>query len=118
MSAHEASAPGAHVLARPPAADLVWLGFALVAISASGPMIAACTAPALAIAFWRCTLGSGATWTFVLARTRSDLMSLTRREWMLIVGAGLLLGAHFATWVPSLRFTSVAASTEIGRAHV
>jgi len=27
--------------------------------------------------------------------------------------AGVLLGAHFATWVPSLRFTSVAASTAL-----
>lgn len=87
------------------------MAVALVALSASGPMIAACTAPALAIAFWRCLLGSGATSLVVLARARRDLGRLSRREWLLIISAGLLLGGHFATWVPSLRFTSVAAST-------
>lgn len=99
------------VMQRPPAADLVWLSIALVFISASGPMIVACTAPALAIAFWRCFLGSGATSIVVLAKARHELARLTRREWLLIVAAGLLLGGHFATWIPSLRFTTVAAST-------
>jgi drug/metabolite transporter (DMT)-like permease len=74
-------------------------------------MIAACTAPALAIAFWRCLLASGATATVVLRRSRAELAGLSRREWVLIAAAGLLLGGHFATWIPSLRFTSVAAST-------
>lgn len=99
------------IMHRPPGSDLVWLGVALVFLSASGPMIAACTAPALAIAFWRCILASGVTATAVLRRSRHELAGLTRREWTLIVAAGLLLGGHFATWIPSLRFTSVAAST-------
>jgi drug/metabolite transporter (DMT)-like permease len=30
-----------------------------------------------------------------------------------MVVAGLLLGAHFATWIPSLRFTTVASSTAL-----
>jgi drug/metabolite transporter (DMT)-like permease len=29
------------------------------------------------------------------------------------VASGLLLGAHFATWIPSLRFTTVASSTAL-----
>ncbi|MEI8261582.1 MAG: DMT family transporter [Actinomycetes bacterium] len=99
------------VLQRPPAADMVWLAVALVFLSASGPMIAACAAPALAIALWRCLLGSAATASVVLTRSRHELATLTRRELLLIVAAGLLLGGHFATWIPSLRFTSVAAST-------
>jgi drug/metabolite transporter (DMT)-like permease len=99
------------VMQRPPAGDLVWLSIALLFISASGPMIVACTAPALAIAFWRCFLGSGATSVVVFVKARHELSRLTRREWLLIVAAGLLLGGHFATWIPSLRFTSVAAST-------
>jgi drug/metabolite transporter (DMT)-like permease len=31
----------------------------------------------------------------------------------MVVGAGLLLGAHFATWIPSLRYTTVASSTAL-----
>ena len=105
--------PTARVLARPPSGDLVLLGVAVVAISTSGPLIAACAAPALAIAFWRCFLGSAATAAWVGVRHRSEVAALTRRHWRLMVGAGLLLGAHFATWVPSLRLTTVASSTAL-----
>lgn len=98
---------------RPPARDLALLGIVVVAISTSGPIIAVTLAPALAIAFWRSVIGAGLTAPWVLIRRRSEFLRLTRREWMLGLGAGLLLGAHFATWVPSLRFTSVAASTAL-----
>ena len=53
---------------------------------------------------WHAAIGIGA----ALARAGGRL---ARREWGLMVAAGLLLGAHFATWIPSLRFTSVASST-------
>lgn len=76
-------------------------------------MIAACAAPALAIAFWRCLLGAGVTAPFVVARRMPELRGLTKRQWWLAVAAGLLLGAHFATWIPSLRFTSVASATAL-----
>ena len=100
-------------LARPPARDIAWLAVALVFISASGPMIAATLAPALAIAFWRCFLGSALTSPFVLLRRRAELFALTRRQWWLMAATGSLLALHFATWIPSLRFTSVASSTAL-----
>ena len=105
--------PKIHAVVRPPPADLLWLGLAVLAISTSGPMIAACAAPALAIAFWRCFLGSAATSPWVAWRRRNEVRGLTRREWRLIVVSGLLLGAHFATWIPSLRFTSVASAAAL-----
>ena len=92
---------------------MVVLGVAVVAISTSGPIIAACAAPALAIAFWRCFLGSAATAPWAIWRQGGQLRRLSAREWRWTLTAGLLLGAHFATWVPSLRFTSVAASTAL-----
>ena len=100
-------------LRRPPTSDLLLLGVAVVAIATSAPLIAACTAPALAIAFWRCLLGSGATAVWVGIRHRAEVAALTRRQWRLTVLSGLLLGAHFATWVPSLRLTTVASSTAL-----
>ncbi|MCF8527565.1 MAG: DMT family transporter [Candidatus Nanopelagicales bacterium] len=100
-------------LARPPATDVALLGVAVLFISSSGPIIAAIAAPALAIAFWRCFLGSVFTAPWVLLRRRREVASLTRRELRLIVVSGLLLGAHFATWIPSLRFTTVASSTAL-----
>jgi drug/metabolite transporter (DMT)-like permease len=106
------AAPRAH-LARPPVGDLWLLVVAVVAISTSGPLIAACTAPALAIAFWRTALGSAATWTWVGLRHRGEVAGLDRAAWRRMAWAGVLLGAHFATWVPSLRFTTVASSTAL-----
>lgn len=98
---------------RPPAPDLARLGVAVVFISLSGPMIAATAAPALAIAFWRCLLGSGLTGIWVAFRRRGSLTKLTSRELRLTVLAGLFLGLHFATWIPSLTLTTVAASTAL-----
>lgn len=107
------STPAASAVVRPPTGDLLLLGVAVLAISTSGPLIAACAAPALAIALWRCVLGSGATASLVLWRGRAELRGLSRREWRLIITGGVLLGAHFATWVPSLRFTSVASAAAL-----
>ena len=100
-------------LTRPPTPDLARLGVAVVFISLSGPMIAATAAPALAIAFWRCLLGSGLTGIWVGLRRRGSVGSLTSRELRLTALAGLFLGLHFATWIPSLTLTTVAASTAL-----
>lgn len=103
----------AQQLARPPARDLGLLAIAVAFISTSGPIIAVTAAPALAIAFWRCFFGSAATAPWVIVRKRAEFASLTRREWRLAITAGVFLGAHFAAWIPSLRFTSVASSTAL-----
>ncbi len=108
-----ASPTGPAPLRRPPTGDLVWLGIAVAFISSSAPIIAATAAPALAIAFWRCFLGSAATAPWVLLRRRAELRRIGRRELLLVGAAGLLLGAHFATWIPSVRLTTVASSTAL-----
>ena len=100
-------------LSRPPAPDVVRLGVAVLFISLSGPMIAVTAAPVFAIAFWRCLIGSGVTGVWVIARRWSSLGALTRRELRLTVIAGVFLGLHFATWIPSLTLTTIAASTAL-----
>ena len=100
-------------LSRPPAPDVVRLGVAVLFISLSGPMIAVTAAPVLAIAFWRCLIGSGLTGVWVIARRWRSLGALTRRELRLTVIAGVFLGLHFATWIPSLTLTTIAASTAL-----
>jgi drug/metabolite transporter (DMT)-like permease len=100
-------------LALPPRGDLIALAVAIVFIALSGPMIAATAAPVLAIAFWRCLIGSGLTGLWVGFRERESFRSMTRREWRLTALSGAFLGLHFATWIPSLVFTSVAASTAL-----
>jgi drug/metabolite transporter (DMT)-like permease len=105
-------APGDQRLAR---ADLTVLGVAMLAVSTSGPMIAALTAPALAIAFWRNAMGAAAIGVTAVARpsVRAQFAVLTRREITLIVVAGALLAGHFMCWTPSLTYTSVASATAL-----
>ena len=97
----------------PGPADAATMLVAVFAVSTSGPLMAATAAPALAIAFWRNGMASGllAPWTARLHR--DELRSLRGRERMLAVVAGALLAVHFATWVPSLRYTSVASATAL-----
>jgi drug/metabolite transporter (DMT)-like permease len=91
------------------------MAVALAAVSTSGPLIAATAAPGLAIAFWRNGLATAAIAPYAALRraTRAELSHLTGRELRLALVAGLLLALHFATWVPSLHYTSVASSTAL-----
>lgn len=93
--------------------ETVLLTVAIAAVSTSAPIIAACTAPALAIAFWRCFLGAGATAPWALRHGWHEYRSQSGEQRRMLVYAGLLLAAHFATWIPSLRFTSVASAAAL-----
>jgi drug/metabolite transporter (DMT)-like permease len=97
----------------PSPTDLTLIAVGVLAVSTSGPLIAATAAPALAIAFWRNGFATVALAPLVLVRHRAELVALRRREWSLAIAAGLLLAAHFATWVLSLRLTSVASATAL-----
>jgi len=101
------------VLDLPPATDLATMAVGVLAVSTSGPLIAAAAAPALAVAFWRNGFAAAVLAPLVATRHRAEVASLTRREWRLATVAGVLLAAHFAAWVISLRLTSVASATAL-----
>jgi drug/metabolite transporter (DMT)-like permease len=109
----DASARPAPAVHRPPPIDLGLLGIAVAAISTSAPLVRAADAPTLAIAFWRNALALPLLVVLVMARHRAEWRSLATRERRLAALAGLFLAAHFATWVPSLSFTSVASSVAL-----
>jgi drug/metabolite transporter (DMT)-like permease len=67
--------------------------------------------PSLSLAAWRLTLASLILTPFVLARSRHELARLAPRDVGLAALAGAFLAIHFATWIASLAYTSVAAST-------
>jgi drug/metabolite transporter (DMT)-like permease len=104
---------GTSAVARPPSRDVALMAVGLAAVSTSGPLIAATVAPALAIAFWRNAFATGVIAPYALWRHRAELTGIKGRELMLSLAAGIVLAAHFATWVPSLRYTSVASSTAL-----
>lgn len=90
---------------------LALLVLGVAAVSFSSVLIRLADAPPLAIAFYRNGMAAALLLPLALVRHREELRSLTRRQWTMAVLAGALLAAHFALWVPSLSYTSVAAST-------
>lgn len=89
---------------------------AIFAVSSSGPLIAFALAPALAIAFWRNAMAVGVLAPAALLRRRGELRSLLgerRLDGLFCVLAGVALAGHFATWVPSIKLTSIATATAL-----
>jgi drug/metabolite transporter (DMT)-like permease len=92
------------------------IGVGVLAVAFSAPLITAIAAPALAVAFWRNAFGAFAGAPFTLWSRREELRALLgpeRRAFYLAVVAGLALALHFGLWIPSLRLTSVTASTAL-----
>lgn len=99
---------------RPSPRDLLLMAVALLAVSTSGPLIAASAAvPALAIAFWRNAMAGAVLLPWTLVRRRRELVALDPRERRLALVAGLMLALHFGTWIPAISYTSVASATAL-----
>jgi drug/metabolite transporter (DMT)-like permease len=91
-------------------ADYGLLAIGVLGASTSPPLIAACAAPALAIAFWR----TGAA-TLVLGPLAllHGVGPVPRHALWLALAAGTALAVHFGTFIPSLSYTSVASSSAL-----
>ena len=86
------------------------LPMGLVAMSFASIFIRFCDAPALVIAAYRLTLATLILLILALPKTLPEFRRLTRKEMLPSLGAGLFLCFHFAFWVSSLQYTSVASS--------
>ena len=88
------------------------LFIAILAVSTSSIFIrfAQTDAPSLVIAALRLALASLALAPGALTRHRVELQALSRRELLLGLLSGLFLAIHFATWISSLEYTTVASS--------
>lgn len=97
--------------ARPPLPPVLVLVVAVAAMSWAGPLVKFATAPAQVVSAWRLVY-SVALIAVVLALrgARPAAFRLTGRQFLLAVLAGVLLAAHFWSWIASLRYTTVASS--------
>ena len=95
------------------------VGFGVLTCSTAATLIrlAQANAHSLVIAAWRLTLATLILTPIVLVTRRSELRGLTRREWGSALASGVLLAIHFATWISSLAYTSVAASVVLVTAY-
>jgi drug/metabolite transporter (DMT)-like permease len=90
--------------------NVALLAMGVVAVSFSAILIREAHAPALTIALYRNAIAAAIVVPAALARRREELRRLTRRQVAIAAGAGALLAAHFATWIASLSYTTIAAS--------
>jgi drug/metabolite transporter (DMT)-like permease len=67
-------------------------------------------APSLVIAALRLTIATLILTPLAVLRDRAELANLTRRDLILGIISGIFLAIHFATWISSLEYTSVASS--------
>jgi drug/metabolite transporter (DMT)-like permease len=71
------------------------------------------TAPALAVAFWRCALGSLALGPLAWRAHRRAPVRLTPLRRRQLAGSGVALGLHFGLFQASLALTTVASATTL-----
>ncbi|MGQ0535885.1 MAG: DMT family transporter [Methanobacteriota archaeon] len=105
-------------MARPPG----WVLGAAVAASVAAASTAAlfirlADAPPLAVAFWRLFLATVVLAPAALALRHRELRALSARDLSLLALVGVVLAVHFATWIASLSYTSVASSLVLVTMH-
>ncbi len=89
------------------------LFIALLAVSTASLFIRfaqADGAPSLVIAAIRLTIAAVILAPIAWLHHREELKRLTRRDYLLGIFAGAFLAVHFATWISSLEYTTVASS--------
>jgi drug/metabolite transporter (DMT)-like permease len=84
----------------------------LASLSFAAILVRYCAAPALAIGFYRKAFASLLLLPVLLARLRKEPWdgALQKRLLPYTMGAGLILGLHFACWIGSIQLTTVASS--------
>ena len=92
------------------AREQVALAVGVVCVSFAALFIRLADAPPLVIAAWRLGLASVVIAPFVFTRPEVHVPRPAWRETFLMMAAGAFLAIHFAAWITSLEYTSVATS--------
>ena len=66
--------------------------------------------PPLVVAAYRLSLAALILTPIVLRARRPELRTLTRRDWQWMLLSGFFLALHFATWVSSIKYTTITSS--------
>ena len=86
------------------------LAVGIAAISTGAIFARAADAPSLVIAAYRVGLATLILAPFAAWKCPGEIAGLSRADWKSVLGAGFFLAVHFATWIASLDYTSVASS--------
>jgi len=83
---------------------------AVLCVSVGSIFVRLAAAPALAVAFNRIFLASAVVAPFAAPSLVRAWPAVSARHRLVLLASGISLGVHFATWIASLSYTSVAAS--------
>ena len=86
------------------------LALAVLFVSFGSVLIRLAAAPPLAVSFYRIALAALCLVPFAARGAGSSWRTLAPRRRLVLLASGAALAVHFATWVASLSYTSVAAS--------
>lgn len=86
------------------------LAMAVCAVGSGSIFARLADAPAWVVSFWRCALAAVVMAPLAAPHLRRVVGELGRRGLVAFAGAGFFLALHFATWIASLDYTSVASS--------
>ena len=86
------------------------LSLAVLFVSFGAILVRLAAAPPLAVSFYRVAIASLILLPFAHRDARRSWPALDGRHRLLLLAAGLALALHFATWIASLSYTSVASS--------
>ncbi len=95
------------------------LTISIISVSFAAIFIVSIDAPSLSIAFYRLLFTTLLILPFVILhkKTRTELLSLSKYTFLIMIIIGIILAAHFALWITSLKYTSVASSVLLVTAH-
>jgi len=95
------------------------LFISIIAVSFASIFILSCQASPLSIAFYRLFFTTLLLVPLLLLRrkTRVELRTLPKTTVLIMIVIGIILAAHFALWISSLKMTSVASSVILVTAH-
>jgi len=88
----------------------IGLGVATISAAAILIRLAQASTSSLVIAAWRLTIATVILTPVVMITRRKELKHLSRRDWFMLILSGCFLTIHFAAWISSLAYTTVAAA--------
>ncbi len=100
----------------PPVSPILVLTIGIFAISVAAILIRLAqneAVPSLVIAAWRLTIATLILLPLCLLRHFDELRWLRQDAWLPAILAGVMLAVHFAAWIASLDYTSVAAASAL-----
>jgi drug/metabolite transporter (DMT)-like permease len=96
------------------------MGFAVLALSFSSIFVTRlerAEVPPLVIAFYRMAIATAILLPASLILKRTEIAALVRKDLGLLALGGLCLAVHFAAWITSLRYVSIATSIVLVNSH-